>query len=185
MHKKQQAQDMYLSNIPPNDIARELEIDDRLLRQWIFGADGTGRSEECWYYLKNNVPAQMQVSPSRYRAIKPYIVEFAEAKLMKKVMSGIDALDDADMGDVDSLLKGATIWEKIHKIGRLERGEATEHIKTEDGFTLRDIQNGVRIVENEIKDEEDERADGKESGSTGRISFDPVTEEEGEDKEEV
>ena len=92
----------------------------------------------------------------------------AESKMAKIIVRSVDRLDarEEDL-DLDQISTAVGVLEKIDKLGRLERGEATERVEVDQGFTLRDIKNGARIVHNEHQPKEipyvEESEEGPES----------------------
>lgn len=177
----EKAKHMYFSDIIVTDIASELGIPINTLGLMIFGADKSGNSPTCWYNERKRVDPK---SITTYKAVKPYLLTMAESSLTDKIVKSVDSLarNKEDL-DLDQISTAVGVLEKIDKLGRLERGEATDIISVEQGYTLREIQNGARIVENEIKEitygEEEsessedstETADSTEEASADRPSF--------------
>lgn len=145
------ARHMYYSGISVKDISEELDLPINELGLLIFGFDKTGNDPECWYRIKKD---RNQNSFVTYRKVKGFLLSEAEAAIGQKVAISAVAIseDPAPLSLADTKI-ATEIMEKLDKMGRLERGEATEHVRVDQGMTLREIKNGVRI---DAQDEEDD-----------------------------
>lgn len=158
-NKWEVAKDMYFSNIPPTDIARELNIDINDLGHKVFGYDKSGNDPECWFQQRKKLDPR---AFTHYIKTKGYVLTMAESRLVQKIVESAYTLPDESL-NLDDMSKAVEIVSKLDKIGRLEKGEATENIQIDAGFTLRDIQNGKQISEDDVIDAEyREESNGKE-----------------------
>jgi len=146
--KFDQAKHMYFSGIPPHEITDELDIPINEIGIRIFGNDKSGHDPLCWYQQRSTVDPGSFVT---YRKVKTYILDSVNARLIKKLHSSAVALtaDDSPELDINDMATATKVVSEIDKISRLEKGEATEIVHQDQGFTLREIRNGTRIVENE------------------------------------
>lgn len=139
------AKHMYFSDIPVTDISSELDLPLNELSVRIFGADRTGHHPDCWYQERKKVAPHSFVT---YQKVKPYLLSMAESKISKMIIEGTDRIESmGGIKNIDELSTAVEIVTKLDKMGRLERGEATENIAVEHGMTLRDIANGKQLVE--------------------------------------
>lgn len=173
------AKDMYLSGISPSDISRELELPLKDLGLLIFGPDRSGNDPECWYQEKVALPPE---SVTHYVKAKRYVISQAEAHLMSKLVKSAKKMSSPDSPDweLDDMDKASKIITSLDKMGRLERGEATEHVDVAvHGTTLRDIVNGqanqledIENVEytevtNDNSEKDNEESDENEANGAG------------------
>lgn len=144
------AKHMYFSDISVVDIAEELDIPINDLGIQIFGPDKTGHDPNCWYQERKQMQPGSFVT---YQKVKSYILSSAEACLAKKVAESAHKLaEKKEILELDDMGKAVDIISKLDKIGRLERGESTDIISVEQGFSLREIENASKIVDAEFED---------------------------------
>ena len=143
---------MYYSNVYVTEIVEQLRLDISDLTQWVFGADGTGTSKQCWAYRKIHRPPSSAVS---YEKVKPIIMKSTEFKLLNRIRASVDDMEkNSDTMDMDDMSKAMGIVERLDKITRLEEGKATAITETtRKTYTLRDIGD-MRSNDDSIEDAE-------------------------------
>ena len=167
--KINQARHMYFSGLSIPDIAETLELPTDVLSEYAFGNDRMGLDPDCWYKQRSQLKGNEYV---HYVKAKTHILDIAEAALNKKVHdSALDLAANPDALSLDDMEKASRIAERLNRISRLEKGEATERVELGNGFTLRDIVNGNAIEAEYTVDS----ADGDSSGSSSSSGPTPNT----------
>ena len=174
------ARDMYWSDISIVDIANELNIEINQLGRLIFGPDRSGYDPNCWYQLKRQQPEGLSGTFTRYKKVKSYLLSKAEERLSRIIIRTAEEMDESGVPlDLDGLTKVVGVYEKLDKIGRLERGEPTDIVDGPTGFTLRDIVNNSEIQQDiveaevinkentDVKEKEPSEESTEASGSDG------------------
>ena len=149
---REKARHLYYGGFFVTEIVETLDIDINELGLAVFGADGTGLSEDTWAYKKLHRPVASVVS---YEKVKTLALRKPEAKLVQGITRRLEKMEDnnsfEDM-DMDDLSKAVSMVEKLDRIGRLEEGKATQHIAQERRtFSLREIAEGEGEQETEIR----------------------------------
>ena len=131
---------MYFSDFTPTDIEGHLSIPLNQIRSIIFGEDQTGNDPLCLFQLKRDMEDEGKTSVKIYERMKDSIILSAEASLIRSINRSIHNLAGKDSMELDDITKAVTMYEKIHKIRRLEQGEVTEVIGVDtSGFSMREI----------------------------------------------
>ena len=117
----------------------------------IYGNDKSGNDPSCLYQRKLKRDKSLDSdtpSVSEYRTVKSYIIDSVQASALIKIKKKLDSIDINDIESLSDAKIITDIFATLDKIGRLERGEATDNINIDSGPTLRDIQNGIPIEAN-------------------------------------
>lgn len=145
---------MYYSGITPTDISAELNIPISELRKHIFGHDERGHDADCWYVQRQKQDPDDVVPFVRARY---HVLSQVDASLLKKVLQSARELCDPSNPDfsLEEMNMATQIIERLNKMFRLEKGEATEQVQVEHSFNLREIVNGARMDNGSSDDIED------------------------------
>ena len=119
------AKSLYLSGMQLTQISEELSIPLPLLREIAFNIQKWQEQR-----IEGTLPADFDL-------VRPVVLRLAESKAIKKVIESIDEVDLETVSDIDKMM---SVVDKAYKIGRLEKGEATEIVDiSSHGMTLREI----------------------------------------------
>lgn len=126
---KDKAKILYLSDHSLEDIAHICNIDMDTVRFYVFGENGSGSNEACWFQIKKKLgPASVAV----YVAQKQDVLEKTAGlalniinESLKRIQQVMDE-DASHVPSVDDIKKLSGIVTEMDKMVRLERGEATQ-----------------------------------------------------------
>jgi hypothetical protein len=129
---KERARLYYFANYSLGDISSILNIDSDTLRFYVFGENGTGSNEHCWFQLKKKLdPA----SVAAYIHDKIGVLEKTTGVALNVLNENLkriqqDLLDDpTKILSLDDTKKLASIVVDMDKIVRLESGQATQIVE--------------------------------------------------------
>lgn len=120
---------LYLSDYSLDDIAHIANVDMQTIRFYVFGENGSGSNEACWFQIKKKLgPASVAV----YVAQKQDILENTAGlalniinESLKRIQNAMNE-DSSHVPSIDDIKKLSGIVTDMDKMVRLERGEATQ-----------------------------------------------------------
>lgn len=129
---KEKARLYYFANYSLGDISSILNIDSDTLRFYVFGENGTGSNEHCWFQLKKKLdPASVAAYVHDKIAVLDKTVGVA-LNLVNENLKRIqqEMIDDpTKILSLDDTKKLASIVVDMDKIVRLESGQATQIVE--------------------------------------------------------
>lgn len=129
---KEKARLLFLSNHSIGDISSILNIEIDTLRFYIFGENGTGSNENCWYQIKKKLG---DTSIAAYLHNKIDVLDKTcgmAANIVNENLKRIqqEMLDDpTKVLSLDDTKKLASIVVDMDKVIRLESGQATQIVE--------------------------------------------------------
>lgn len=137
---------MYFGDYQLMDISEVLNIDLDTLNFYIFGEDGTGRNEKCWYAIKKQLaPTSVAIYiKDKVKALEKTagIAHSILAKSLTDLRIEVENGKELSITDMKDL---ATIISSMDKIVRLETGKPTE---VHDFVTL-SVQEAKNVLAND------------------------------------
>jgi len=126
---REKAKMLYLSDYSLQDIANICNIELDTVRFYVFGDNGTGSNESCWFQIKKKLgPASI----AAYVAQKQDVLEKTAGlalniinESLKRIQNAMDE-DSSHVPSIDDIKKLSGIVTDMDKMVRLERGEATQ-----------------------------------------------------------
>lgn len=129
---KEKARLYYFANYSLGDISSILNIESDTLRFYVFGENGTGSNEHCWFQLKKKLdPASVAAYVHDKIAVLDKTVGVA-LNLVNENLKRIqqEMIDDpTKILSLDDTKKLASIVVDMDKIVRLESGQATQIVE--------------------------------------------------------
>ena len=140
---REQAKILYLSDYEMLDICDKLNIDMPTLRFYIFGEDGRGSNEKCWFHIKKSINS---VTVSAYIRDKISILDKTAGIALDILHNNLQrtasklATDDEFVLSVDDMKKLAGIVVDMDKMVRLESGKPTDIVDEIKTMTVADAR---------------------------------------------
>ena len=139
---REQAKILYLADHDMVDICEKLDIDMPTLRFFVFGEDGKGGNEKCWFNIKKNINS---VAISVYMKDKVAILNktagLALDILHENLIKTQEAMKSQEIPlSIDDMKKLAGIVLDMDKMVRLESGMATEIVDEIKHMSLADAR---------------------------------------------
>lgn len=140
---REQAKILYLADYDMVDICEKLDIDMPTLRFFVFGEDGKGGNEKCWFNIKKNVNS---VAISVYMKDKVAILNKTAGLALDILHENLIKTQDAMKKSqeiplsIDDMKKLAGIVLDMDKMVRLESGMATEIVDEIKHMSLADAR---------------------------------------------
>ena len=136
---REQAKILYLSDYEMNDICEKLNIDMPTLRFFVFGEDGRGTNEKCWFNIKKSINS---VVVSAYVRDKISVLDKTAGMALDILHTHLMKLsrDDDAILSVDDLKKLAAIVVDMDKMVRLESGKPTDIVDEIKHMSLADAR---------------------------------------------
>lgn len=129
---KEKARLYYFANYSLGDISSILKIDMDTLRFYVFGENGSGSNEHCWFQLKKKLdPA----SVAAYIHDKIGVLEKTTGVALNLLNENLKRIQQELIDDptkilsIDDTKKLASIVVDMDKIVRLESGQATQIVE--------------------------------------------------------
>jgi DNA-directed RNA polymerase specialized sigma subunit len=130
--KKELAQTYYLANYSLEDIANRIGTDLATIRFYVFGENGSGSNENCWFQLKKRLGPASVAAFVKDKISSLELTSGLALNLINENLRRIEAQFKADQDfllTVDDTKKLAGILSDMDKIIRLESGQATQIIE--------------------------------------------------------
>jgi hypothetical protein len=143
---KESARLYYLGNYEMFDICEKLNINMDTLRFYIFGEDGSGSNEHCWFQIKKQLNP---LSVSTYLKDKQIVLDKTAGIALNILNENLrrvqqTLLDNPDeVLSMDDMSKLAGIVVNMDKMVRLESGRATDII---DNIAHMSVADARRIL---------------------------------------
>lgn len=136
---RDQAKILYLSDYDLGDICEKLNIEMKTLRFYIFGEDGRGTNEKCWFNIKKSVNS---VVVSAYVRDKISVLDKTAGIALDILHTHLMKIsqDDSAILSVDDLKKLAGIVVDMDKMVRLESGKPTDIVDEIKTMSLADAR---------------------------------------------
>lgn len=140
---KETARLMYLGDYEMIDICEKLNIDIDTLRFYVFGENGAGSNEHCWFQIKKQLNP---VSVATYIKDKIVVLDKTAGMALNILNENLkriqgQMLDDSSFTlSIDDTKKLAGIVVDMDKIVRLESGKATDIIDNIAHMSLADAK---------------------------------------------
>lgn len=138
---------MYFGDYEQIDICEKLNITNDTLRFYIFGENGTGSNEHCWFQLKKQLNP---VSVATYIKDKILVLDKTAGMAMNILNENLRRIQQTMLENpsetlsIDDTKKLAGIVLDMDKIVRLESGKATDII---DNIAHMSISDARRILQ--------------------------------------
>lgn len=162
---------MYFGDYEMVDICEKLNLDMDTVRFYVFGENGAGSNEYCWFQLKKQLNP---VSVATYIKDKIIVLDKTAGMAMNILNENLRRIQENMLGDssfvltIDDTKKLAGIVVDMDKIVRLESGKATDIVDTiahmsladarrilsEDPFAPQAIEVWGEVIEEEVSDED-------------------------------
>lgn len=120
---------LYLSDHSLEDISFITQVDIETVRFYVFGENGAGTNEHCWYQIKKKLGS---ASIAAYVVNKQDVFEKTSGlalniinESLKRIKAAMDE-DSSHIPSIDDIKKLSGVVTDMDKIVRLERGEATQ-----------------------------------------------------------
>lgn len=125
------AQLMYFGDYDITEIAASLSIEPDTVRFYVYGTDGEGKEENCWYQIKKKLkPTAIAIflkdKAHVFEQTSGLALDLLNRSLVK--MREEQNSEDAPKLSLDDMTKLAKIAVDMDKLYRLESGLATEQI---------------------------------------------------------
>lgn len=166
---KETARMMYFGDYDQIDICEKLNLDMDTLRFYIFGDNGAGSNEHCWFQLKKQLnPTSVAI----YIKDKITVLDKTAGLAMNILNENLRRIQNNMLEDesftlsIDDTKKLAGIVVDMDKICRLESGSATEIIDNIAGMSVAEARRllsedpfAVQVIEAEWGEVNDEKED--------------------------
>lgn len=129
---KEKARLLFLSNHSVGDISSILNIDIDTLRFYVFGENGSGSNENCWYQIKKKLG---DTSIAAYLHSKIDVLDKTCGTAINIVNENLKRIYQEQLDDptkvlsLDDTRKLASIVVDMDKVIRLESGQATQIVE--------------------------------------------------------
>jgi hypothetical protein len=159
---KETARIMYFSDYDLVDIAEKLNISLETVRFYVFGENGSGSNEHCWFQIKKSLTPTSVATFIKDKAIVLERTAGLALNLLNENLKRVQSQMEEDSSftlSIDDTKKLAGIVVDMDKIVRLESGKATDIIDNIAHMSLADARRilaedpfSPTVVEGEFED---------------------------------